>query len=175
MFLESNYFFENLLRKLNGIESDTDSTREEQLDVDSLYSRKGGMDESFAEQLDNAPANVININKEINDKAGDGDDMSTSQHLNKTAKKNDGLNSRLDNSRRNPSEIDNQETQLEERHTIKKDSDIDTFIEALLADTDEDDWGHQYSDEEVDDFVNKLGNAGIDTMLEDKRKSNLDF
>ena len=172
---KSNDFFENLLRKLNGIESDTDSTREEQLDVDSLYSRKGGMDESFAEQLDNAPANVININKEINDKAGDGDDMSTSQHLNKTAKKNDGLNSRLDNSRRNPSEIDNQETQLEERHTIKKDSDIDTFIEALLADTDEDDWGHQYSDEEVDDFVNKLGNAGIDTMLEDKRKSNLDF
>ena len=95
--------------------------------------------------------------------------------MNKTAKKNDGLNSRLDNSRRNPSEIDNKETQLEERHTIKKDSDIDTFIEALLADTDEDDWGHQYSDEEVDDFVNKLGNAGIDTMLEDKRKSNLDF
>jgi len=172
---KSNDFFENLLRKLNGIESDTDSTTEEQLDVDSLYSRKGGMDESFAEQLDNAPANVININKEINDKAGDGDDMSTSQHLNKTAKKNDGLNSRLDNSRRNPSEIDNQETQLQERHTIKKDSDIDTFIEALLADTDEDDWGHQYSDEEVDDFVNKLGNAGIDTMLEDKRKSNLDF
>ena len=172
---KSNDFFENLLRKLNGIESDTDSTTEEQLDVDSLYSRRGGMDESFAEQLDNAPANVININKEINDKAGDGDDMSTSQHLNKTAKKNDGLNSRLDNSRRNPSEIDNQETQLEERHTIKKDSDIDTFIEALLADTDEDDWGHQYSDEEVDDFVNKLGNAGIDTMLEDKRKSNLDF
>lgn len=172
---KSNDFFENLLRKLNGIESDTESTREEQLDVDSLYSRKGGMDESFAEQLDNAPANVININKEINDKAGDGDDMSTSQHLNKTAKKNDGLNSRLDNSRRNPSEIDNKETQLEERHTIKKDSDIDTFIEALLADTDEDDWGHQYSDEEVDDFVNKLGNAGIDTMLEDKRKSNLDF
>ena len=172
---KSNDFFENLLRKLNGIESDTDSTREEQLDVDSLYSRKGGMDESFAEQLVDAPANVININKEINDKAGDGDDMSTSQHLNKTAKKNDGLNSRLDNSRRNPSEIDNKETQLEERHTIKKDSDIDTFIEALLADTDEDDWGHQYSDEEVDDFVNKLGNAGIDTMLEDKRKSNLDF
>lgn len=172
---KSNDFFENLLRKLNGIESDTDSTREEQLDVDSLYSRKGGMDESFAEQLADAPENVININKEINDKAGDGDDMSTSQHLNKTAKKNDGLNSRLDNSRRNPSEIDNQETQLEERHTIKKDSDIDTFIEALLADTDEDDWGHQYSDEEVDDFVNKLGNAGIDTMLEDKRKSNLDF
>jgi hypothetical protein len=172
---KSNDFFENLLRKLNGIESDTDSTTEEQLDVDSLYSRKGGMDESFAEQLDNAPANVININKEINDKAGDGDDMSTSQHLNKTAKNNDGLNSRLDNSRRNPSEIDNQETQLQERHTIKKDSDIDTFIEALLADTDEDDWGHQYSDEEVDDFVNKLGNAGIDTMLEDKRKSNLDF
>ena len=172
---KSNDFFENLLRKLNGIESDTDSTREEQLDVDSLYSRKGGMDESFAEQLADAPENVININKEINDKAGDGDDMSTSQHLNKTAKKNDGLNSRLDDSRRNPSEIDNQETQLEERHTIKKDSDIDTFIEALLADTDEDDWGHQYSDEEVDDFVNKLGNAGIDTMLEDKRKSNLDF
>ena len=172
---KSNDFFENLLRKLNGIESDTDSTTEEQLDVDSLYSRKGGMDESFAEQLDNAPANVININKEINDKAGDGDDMSTSQHLNKTAKNNDGLNSRLDNSRRNPSEIDNQETQLQERHTIKKDSDIDTFIEALLAETDEDDWGHQYSDEEVDDFVNKLGNAGIDTMLEDKRKSNLDF
>ena len=172
---KSNDFFENLLRKLNGIESDTDSTREEQLDVDSLYSRKGGMDESFAEQLADAPENVININKEINDKAGDGDDMSTSQHLNKTAKKNDGLNSRLDNSRRNPSEIDNKETQLEERHTIKKDSDIDTFIEALLADTDEDDWGHQYSDEEVDDFVNKLGNAGIDTMLEDKRKSNLDF
>ena len=134
-----------------------------------------GLEESFPDQLADAPANVININKQINDEAGDGDDMSTSQHLNKTAKKNDGLNSRLDNSRRNPSEINNQETQLQERHTIKKDSDIDTFIEALLAETDEDDWGHQYSDEEVDDFVNKLGNAGIDTMLEDKRKSNLDF
>ncbi len=168
-------FLENLLRKLNGIESDTDSTREEQLDVDSLYSRKGGMDESFAEQLADAPANVIDIKKEINDKAGDGDDMSTSQHLNKTAKKNDGLNSRLDNSRRNPDEIDNKETQLKERHTIKKDADIDATIEALLAEMDDDDWGHQYSDEEVDDFVKKLGNAGIDTMLEDKRKSNLDY
>ncbi len=168
-------FLENLLRKLNGIESDTDSTREEQLDVDSLYSRKGGMDESFAEQLADAPANVIDIKKEINDKAGDGDDMSTSQHLNKTAKKNDGLNSRLDNSRRNPDEIDNKETQLKERHTIKKDADIDATIEALLAEMDDDDWGHQYSDEEVNDFVKKLGNAGIDTMLEDKRKSNLDY
>lgn len=168
-------FLENLLRKLNGIESDTDSTREEQLDVDSLYSRKGGMDESFAEQLADAPANVIEIMKEINDKAGDGDDMSTSQHLNKTAKKNDGLNSRLDNSRRNPDEIDNTETQLKERHTIKKDADIDATIEALLAEMDDEDWGHQYSDEEVDDFVKKLGNAGIDTMLEDKRKSNLDY
>ncbi len=168
-------FLENLLRKLNGIESDTDSTREEQLDVDSLYSRKGGMDESFAEQLADAPANVIDIKKEINNKAGDGDDMSTSQHLNKTAKKNDGLNSRLDNSRRNPDEIDNKETQLKERHTIKKDADIDATIEALLAEMDDDDWGHQYSDEEVDDFVKKLGNAGIDTMLEDKRKSNLDY
>jgi hypothetical protein len=168
-------FLENLLRKLNGIESDTDSTREEQLEVDSLYSRKGGMDESFAEQLADAPAKIIEIMKEINDKAGDGDDMSTSQHLNKTAKKNDGLNSRLDNSRRNPDEIDNTETQLKERHTIKKDADIDATIEALLAEMDDEDWGHQYSDEEVDDFVKKLGNAGIDTMLEDKRKSNLDY
>lgn len=171
----SDDFFEKLLRKLNNIESDTESTREEQLDEDSLYSRKGGMEKSFAEQLDDAPAKVIDIKKEINDKAGDGDDTSVSHHLNKTAKAQDGLNSRLDNSRRNPAEIDNKETQLKERHTIKKDADIDQSIEQLLADNDEDDWGHQYSDEEVDDFASKLGNAGIDTMLKDKQQSNLKF
>lgn len=168
-------FFEALLRKLNGIESDVDSTREEQLGKDSLYSQKGGMEESFAKQLDDAPEKVIDIKKEINDNAGDGDDMSVSQHLNKTAKKHDGLDSRLEDSRRNPKDIDNKEKQLEDRHTIKKDADIDSTIEALLAESDEEDWGHQFTEEEMAEFVKELGNSGIDTILEDLRKSNLEF
>lgn len=172
---KGNDFFEALLRKLNGIESDFDSTREEQLEKDSLYSHKGGMEESFAKQLDDAPEKVIDIKKELNDKAGDGDDMTVSQHLNKTAKKNEGLDSRLENSRRNPKDIDNKEKQLEDRHTIEKDADIDSTIEALLAEADEEDWGHQYSEEEMAEFVKQLGNSGIDTILEDLRKSNLDF
>ena len=168
-------FLEALLRKLNGVDSDFESTREEQLAEDSLYSQKGGMKESFAEQLADAPERVVNISKEINDKAGDGDTLTPSQHLNKTAKKNEGLDSRLEDSRKNPKDIDNQETQLKDRHTIKKDSDIDATIEELLSEADEDHWGHQFTEEELEDFVKELANSGIDSILEDLRKSNLDY
>ena len=43
-------YLEALLRKLNNVESDTEATREEQLE-DGLYSRKGEMEKSYAEQL----------------------------------------------------------------------------------------------------------------------------
>ena len=45
-----NDYLEALLRKLNKAESETETTREEQLE-DGLYSRKGDMEKSYAEQL----------------------------------------------------------------------------------------------------------------------------
>jgi hypothetical protein len=147
-------------------------TRQEQLGEDSLYSHKDEMDESFAKQLNDFSSNVIDIKKEINDEAGDGSEDSISHLLNKTAKKDVKLDEKLEESRNNPKDIKPKNEQLEDRRTIKNDKDIDASIEALLE---EEDYYDHYSEEELEDFVNKLKDAGIDTLLEDKRKSNLEY
>ena len=130
------------------------------------------MDESFAEQLNDFSSNTIDIKKEINDEAGDGSEDSISHLLNKTAKKDVKLDERLEESRKNPKDIKPKNEQLEDRRTIDNDKDIDATIEALLE---EEDYYDRYSEEELEDFVNKLKDAGIDTLLEDKRKSNLEY
>jgi hypothetical protein len=140
--------------------------------MSSLYSHKDEMDESFAKQLNDFSSNAIDIKKEINDEAGDGSEDSISHLLNKTAKKDVKLDEKLEESRNNPKDIKPKNEQLEDRRTIKNDKDIDASIEALLE---EEDYYDLYSEEELEDFVNKLKDAGIDTLLEDKRKSNLEY
>lgn len=165
-------FLGELISKLHTSGDELIKTREEQLDEDSLYSRKDEMDKSFAKQLNDFSSNTIDIKKEINDEAGDGSEDSISHLLNKTAKKDVKLDERLEESRKNSKDIKPKNEQLEDRRTIDNDKDIDATIEALLE---EEDYYDRYSEEELEDFVNKLKDAGIDTLLEDKRKSNLEY
>jgi len=165
-------FLGELISKLHTSGDELLKTREEQLDKDSLYSHKVEMDESFAKQLNNFSSSVIDIKKEINDEAGDGSDDSISHLLNKTAKKDVKLDEVLEESRKNPKDIKPKNEQLEDRRTIKNDKDIDATIEQLLE---EEDYYDRYSEEELEDFVNKLKDAGINTLLEDKQKSNLEY
>jgi cytochrome P450 len=85
----------------------------------------------------------------LNNDAGDGDDMSVSQHLNKTAKKQEDavFDSLL----------------AERRHHEK----IDKNIEALLED--DDDYGH-ISDDDLKHFTSELG---LDSYLD--HDNNLEF
>jgi hypothetical protein len=165
-------FLNELIEKLHTSGDELLKTRQEQLGKDSLYSHKDEMDESFAKQLNDFSSNAIDIKKEINDEAGDGSEDSISHLLNKTAKKDVKLDEKLEESRNNPKDIKPKNEQLEDRRTIKNDKDIDASIEALLE---EEDYYDHYSEEELEDFVNKLKDAGIDTLLEDKRKSNLEY
>ncbi len=142
---------EELLRKINNVESDTDTVREELLQDAGMMGHRGEMEESYAHQLVDNDSDYKQISKEINDEAGDGDDMTVSQHLNKTAKKVEkdlSFDSHLEESRTN------------------SDSDVDKTIEQLLSDTDEDSWGHQFSDEDLKHFASELG---LDSLLEDLR------
>lgn len=170
---KSDDFLSKLIEKVHKTGDEVMKTREDQLGKDSLYSQKGEMDGSFAKQLDDFSSEEIDYKKEINDDAGDGSDESITHLLNKTAAKDETLNGRLEDSRKNPKDIKPKNEQLEERRTIKNDKDIDATIEALLEE--DEDWGHQYTEEELEDFINKLKDAGIDTLLEDKQKSNLKY
>ena len=59
----------------------------------------------------------------------------------------------------------NADEMLEERRTNKKNPKVN--IESLLSDTDGDDWGHQYSDDDLKNFAKELG---LDYNLESKRE-----
>jgi hypothetical protein len=128
-------------------EFDTESTIEENLNnSDNLISRRDERFITFAEELlqkENKPKWLI---EEILKDAGDGDDMSISQHLNKTAKKNEDLAFSLDS-----------------RHSA--DLDDDRTIEELLAE--EANWGHQYSEDDLKTFAEELG---LDYILEKSRE-----
>ena len=54
---------------------------------------------------------------------------------------------------------------LEERRTNKKNPKVN--IESLLSDADDEDWGHQYSDDDLKNFAKELG---LDYNLESKRE-----
>lgn len=148
----STFSLEELLRKINNIESDTESVREDQLSDAGLMGHRGEMEESYAHQLSDNESDPKQISAEINDEAGDGDDMSVSQHLNKTAKKAKedlSFDSHLEEGRKNP------------------EKDIDKTIEELLSELDDDSWGHQFSEEDLKHFASELG---LDSLLEDSRE-----
>ena len=136
---------------MRDVESDnefnTEATIEENLnESDNLISRRDERFETYAEELlkkQNAPKWYI---EEILKDAGDGDDMSISQHLNKTAKKSDVT----------------REEELEDRRTNE---DIDKTIEELLSEDAK--WGHQFSDDDLKNFASELG---LDSLLEELRE-----
>jgi hypothetical protein len=128
-------------------EFDTEATIEENLnESDNLISRRDERFQTYAEELlkkQNAPKWYI---EQILKDAGDGDDMTVSQHLNKTAKK----------------EPITREEELESKRTNE---DVEKTIEELLAE--DADWGHQYSDDDLKEFASELG---LDSLLEDSRE-----
>ena len=144
-------YLEALLRRLNNKESDVENPRETQLDDAGLYSRKGEM-ESYPEQLENRKTEEVYVSEEINKNADDGSDESISQLLNKKIAKK-------------TSDDKNADEMLEDRRTNKKNPKVN--IESLLSDTDGDDWGHQYSDDDLKNFAKELG---LDYNLESKRE-----
>jgi transposase InsO family protein len=54
---------------------------------------------------------------------------------------------------------------LEDRRTNKNNPKVN--IESLLSDADGEDWGHQYSDNDLKEFAKELG---LDYSLESKRE-----
>jgi hypothetical protein len=160
-------YLEELLRKLNTHVSDTEHVREEQLDDADLMGHRGEMETPYSEQLLSKKSKPIYISEEINSKADDGDDMTVSQHLNKSASKVEKNQEQLLEENRKKSVMDIlREEQLEERRTNKKD--VNKTIEQLLSDSKED-WGHQYSDDDLKNFAHELG---LDYNLEDLREDN---
>ena len=163
-----NDYLEALLRKLNRIESETETVREDQLDEAGLYSRKGDMEESYAEQLLDGD-NPISYRDELN-KDKEEPTESISNQLNKNistaAKKNKELSQEelLEDSRRNKDSDDTKEMQLKERRLHKSDRDIDKTMEELLGDDDY----QQFSEEDLEHFAHELG---LDSYLEDKRNT----
>jgi hypothetical protein len=144
-----NEYLEALLRKLNRVKSDTETVREEQLE-DGLYSRKGDMEKSYAEQLLDSKE-PKNYRDELNkDKAEPKESISNLLNKNISASKKVNEESR--------------EKELESR---RHNDEIDKSIEALLSDTDDEDWGHQFSDDDLEKFANELG---LDYVMESKRE-----
>jgi hypothetical protein len=137
-----------LLDKLNKKEFHTDETIETNLARNEWSAQKGEAEESYPHQLnDNKKLDEIYM-RILNKDAGDGDDMSVSQHLNKTAKKekDEAFDSLL----------------ADRRHHEK----IDQNIEALLSDDDY----HQFSEEDLKHFASELG---LDSYLD--HDNNLEF
>jgi hypothetical protein len=164
---KGDVFLEALLRKLNGFEDRSDETREEQLEDDGLQAHRGEMEESYPSQTHDGYYDGKERPYAPKDLKGDNEPTDSISHmLNKTAKKNDirGLNDTLNKSRNDTKGDKTQEESLEDRH--HKDAELDKSREKLLAGLDSDDWGHQYSDAEFEDFLKDLG---IDAELEDKR------
>jgi hypothetical protein len=107
----------------------------------------------------------LHISEEINKDAGDGDDMTVSQHLNKSASKVEKNQEQILNETRKKNVVDvPKDEQLDAKRTNKKD--IDKTIEELLSDANED-WGHQYSDDDLKNFAHELG---LDYSLEELRE-----
>jgi hypothetical protein len=144
-------YLEALLRRLNNKESDVENPRETQLDDAGLYSRKGEM-ESYPEQLENRKSDEVYVSEEINKNAEDGSDDSISHLLNKKIAKKS-------------SDDKNRDQMLEERRTNTKNPKVN--IESLLSDNDDEDWGHQFSEKDLQEFAKELG---LDYRLESKRE-----
>ena len=135
-----------LVDKYNGrvnLEKDLETNLD---DNAGLYDRKEDESKSTIQKVNEMKENPINVSEEINKDAGDGDDKSLVDHLNKTASK----------------EVKTINETLEEKRTNKK---HDKSIEEMLAD-DAEDWGHQFSDDDLKEFAKELG---LDYILEESR------
>ena len=157
-------YLEALLRKLNNQESVTDEVREDQLDSDGLYTHRGEMEESYADQLNVNGKDPINYRDELNkDKAEPKE--SIIQQLDKTASKKELNQEQILGETRKKNIVDvPMDKQLEDTRQNKK---ITINIEALLNDEDEDSFGHQFSDDDLKKFADELG---LDYIMESKRE-----
>jgi hypothetical protein len=141
--------FDMLVDKYNNrvnLEKEIETNLEENA---GLYDRKEDESKSTIQKVNEMKENPINVSEEINKDAGDGDDKSLVDHLNKTASK----------------EEKTFDETLEEKRTNKKN---DKTIEELLAD-DSENWGHQFSDDDLKEFAKELG---LDYILEESREEN---
>ena len=157
-------YLEALLRKLNNHESATDEVLEDQLDSDGLYTHRGEMEESYADQLNVNGKDPINYRDELNkDKAEPKE--SIIQQLDKTASKKELNQEQILGKTRKKNIVDvPMDKQLEDTRQNKK---ITINIEALLNDEDEDNFGHQFSDDDLKKFADELG---LDYIMESKRE-----
>jgi hypothetical protein len=157
-------YLEALLRKLNGKESITDEVREEQLDSKELYTHRGEMEDSYAEQLNVSGKDPINYRDELN-KDKDEPKDSIIHQLDKTASKKELNKEQILNETRKKNVVDvPKDEQLEEKRENKK---IKVNIETLLNDEDDDSFGHQFSDDDLKKFADELG---LDYVMESKRE-----
>ena len=155
-----NEFLEALLRKLNDMDVDGENTREQQLADDGLQAHRGEMEISYPEQLDDKKRkSPINYRDELNKEKPEPTE-STSNLLNKTAKKEMTQEELLEEPRHQSKGDKTTEENLKERRTNKEMS--DDAIEALLEK--EGEW--DFTDEEFEGFMKDLG---LDSKLEDSR------
>ncbi len=159
-------YLEMLLRRLNNKESVTDETREEQLDTKGLYTHRGEMEESYADQLNVNGKDPINYRDELNkDKDEPKDSIIHQLDKNITASKKEMTQEQLlsETRRKNIVDVSQEEQLKDKRHHTK----ITKNIEALLDDEDEDSMGHQFSEEDLKRFADELG---LDYIMESKRE-----
>ena len=159
-------YLEMLLRKLNNKESVTDEVRENQLDSDELYSHRGEMEDSYAHQLNVDGKDPINYRDVLNKDFDEPEDSIIHQlDKNITASKKEMNKEQILNDirRKNVVDVPKDEELEDRRHNTK----ITKNIEALLDDEDDDNFGHQFSEEDLKKFAEELG---LDYVLESKRE-----
>jgi len=146
-----NLYLTALLEKLNKKHnSEEQSSKEEELEDAGLYSRKGDMEKPYSEQLLDGKGSLSYRDELNKNKPEPKDSISHLLNKNVSAAKKDVEMSR--------------EKELESHRHNK---DFDKNIEALLSDTDEEDWGHQFSEDDLKKFAEELG---LDYVMESKRE-----
>jgi hypothetical protein len=159
-------YLEALLRKLNHKESVTDEVREDQLDSDGLYTHRGEMENSYADQLNVKGKDPINYRDELNKNFDEPKDSIIHQlDKNITAAKKELSREQLldDTRKKNVVDVPKDKELEDRRHNTK----ITKNIESLLDDEDDDSLGHQFSEEDLKKFAKELG---LDYVLESKRE-----
>lgn len=163
---QGNEYLEALLRKLNNKESVTDEVREDQLDSDGLYTHRGEMENSYADQLNVKGKDPINYRDELNKNFDEPKDSIIHQlDKNITAAKKELSREQLldDTRKKNVVDVPKDKELEDRRHNTK----ITKNIESLLDDEDDDSLGHQFSEEDLKKFAKELG---LDYVLESKRE-----
>lgn len=157
-------FLEALLAKMNGTYN-TEETIEENLIEDGLTAHRGENEESFPQATHDGYYDSKERPYAPRDLEGGNAPLDSIAHqLNKTAKKNDirGLNDILSDSRHDSK---GDETYEEAMEDVRLHNDLtDKNFEEMLGD--EEDLGHQFSEEDLKHFASELG---LDSLFEDDR------